>query len=423
MIDSLQAELYLRVTAERALLEGDIHQFGWPVPSAAAALLAVEAIGPEVAAEVAGDFGLACLLRGRRGPAFFPQQVARGGHPPAASARRHPRVVACKTAFDGPVARLKFHYVILGDDLTMLRFTAILHSGQAVPGAPQLQLTDDQGTTVTAPCGPAGGGGQGGFEVVATAQVPLSRTTRWIDVGADRIDLSENDSGPEVRLENVPRSDPALAHLWRRLATSRGPMLDGSDLEVAIDALVAVGALDPASPELRQVREVADVISAAFHPAMAAVPAGRPSPSGLPEPWASLAATQSRPRKAGPTATMFVGAVTPSIDGITVIAEDLTSQPDGFTVNVATTPGSGLGGLVSPAPLGPGGPLAWWAEDDRGGVYLGATTNWGGGPDHARGTVQFAPAIDPHCRELRLLPTGETQRAVVPVALRWGDQK
>jgi hypothetical protein len=418
MIDPLQAELYLRVTAERALLDGDIHQFAWPVPSAAAALLAVEAIGPEVATEVVGDFELACLLRGRRGPPSFPQQVARGGHPPAASARHAPRVVACKTVFDGPVARLRFHYVILGDDLTMLRFTAILHPGQAVPGAPQLQLTDDQGNTVTAPCGPAGGGGQGGFEVVATAQVPLSPTTRWIDVGTDRIDLSGSDSGPEVRLENVPRSDPALAHLWRRLATSRGPMPIGSDLEVAIDALIAVGALEPTSPELRQVREVADVIGAAFHPAMATVRPGRPSPSALPEPWASLAATQSRPRKAGPTGTMFVGAVTPSIDGITVIAEDITSQPDGFTVNVATTPGSGLGGQW-PVPLGPGEPLAWWAEDDSGGVYLGATTNWGGGLDHARGAIQFAPAIDPHCGELRLLPTGETQRAVVPIALRW----
>jgi hypothetical protein len=331
--------------------------------------------------------------------------------------------VACKTAFDGPVARLKFHYVILGDDLTMLRFTAILHPGQALPGAPQLQLTDDQGNTVTAPCGPAGGGGPGGFEVVATAQVPLSPTTRWIDVGTDRIDLSGTDSAPKVRLEDVPRSDPALAHLWRRLATSRGPMPIGGDLEVAIDALVAVGALDPASAELRQVREVADVITGAFHPAMAAVAAGRPSPSGLPEPWASLAATQSQPVRRGPSGTMFVGGVTPPIDGITVIVEDITSQPDGFTVNVATTPGSGLGGPVSPAPLGPGDSLAWWAEDDRGGVYLGATTNWGGGPDHARGTVQFAPAIDPYCRELRLLPTGEKQRAVVPIALRWGDQK
>jgi hypothetical protein len=107
---------------------------------------------------------------------------------------------------------------------------------------------------------------------------------------------------------------------------------------------------------------------------------------------------------------MFVGGVTPPIDGITVIVEDITSQPDSFTVNVATTPGSGLGGPVSPAPQGAGDPLAWWAEDDRGGVYLGATTNWGGGPDHARGTVQFAPAIDPHCRELRLLPTGTRVR-------------
>ena len=420
MRDAVEAELYLRLLAERVLLDGEPPSpVGGSVPAAAAALVAVGAIETELAEAIVRDFDLACLLRGRGGSgvAFRARPRATPSGPPG-QAPRPSRVVPCRARFDLSWGTVAVRYVMLGDEVTTIGLTGgeTASGGFARPRqAPQVQLSDDQGTTVTArfsgSLGPA-------LDGVLTCAPPLSRRTRWIDFGVGRLDLPEADqAASEVRLEHVPKTDPALAHLWRRLATTRGPIPAGTDLEAAIDALVAVGAVDAGSAELDQLRTVAATVGTGWHPMGVG---GQPSqPRGtLPEPWRSLAATRAKAAGHGPVGVLAIGAVTPPVDGTVVVVEALISNRDGFRLDLTTTPGTSLFGSILDSP---GNPLAWWAEDDRGGVYLGGPGNWGGGPAQSRGTVQFWPALDPRCRELRILPTGQTQRAVIPIRLGWDE--
>ena len=420
MLEPAEAELYLRLLAERVLLDGEPqHLAGGSVPSAAAALVAVGAIKTELAEDIVRDFDLACMLRGRGGSGMAFR--ARMQAPPSASpgkAPKPPRVVPCRAKLDLSWGTVKVRYVMLSDELTTIGITGseTATGSFARPGQPpQVQLSDDQGTTVTArfsgSLGPA-------LDGVLTCDPPLSRRTRWIDFSVGRIDLPETDQvAPEVRLEQLPQTDPALAHLWRQLATTRGPIPASNDLGAAIEALVAVGAVDGGSAELDQLRTVAETVGTGWHsmglrgqPAHSQVP--------LPEPWHSLAATRRKASGQGPVGVLAVGAVTPPVDGTVVVVEALVSNREGFMLNVTTTPGTSVFGPILNSP---GDPLAWWAEDDRGGVYLGGPGSWGGRPGHSRGTIQFWPALDPHCRELRILPTGQTQRAVIPITLCWDE--
>ena len=389
------------------------------MPSAAAALVAVGAIKTELAEDIVKDFDLACMLRGRGGGgmAFRARMRAPPSGPPG-KAPKPPRVVPCRAKLDLSWGTVKVRYVMLSDELTTIGITgsetatgSFARAGQP----PQVQLRDDQGTTVTArfsgSFGPA-------LDGVLTCDPPLSPRTRWIDFSVGRIDLPETDQvAPEVRLEQLPQTDPALAHLWRQLATTRGPIPPSNDLGAAIEALVAVGAVDAGSAELDQLRTVAETVGTGWHsmglrgqPAHSQVP--------LPEPWHSLAATRRKASGQGPVGVLAVGAVTPPVDGTVVVVEALVSNREGFVLKVTTTPGTSVFGPILNSP---GDPLAWWAEDDRGGVYLGGPGNWGGGPGHSRGTIQFWPALDPRCRELRILPTGQTQRAVIPINLCWDE--
>src|SRR5262249_3778541 len=152
--------------------------------------------------------------------------------------------------------------------------------------------------------------------------------TRWIDFGDGRIDLPEDDQvAPEVRLEQLPQTDPALAYLWRCLATAeRGKPV--SDIEDAIEPLVAVGAFDAGSAELDQLRYVAATMGTGS--------GGQPadSPVSLPEPWHSLAATRHKLSGQRPIGVLGIGAVTPPVDGTVVVLEALVAYPNAFTVYV-----------------------------------------------------------------------------------------
>ncbi len=69
MADPVEAELYLRRQAERALQQGEREgPFGGTVSTAATALVAVGALTREVAAEVMADHSLALFLRERAPP-------------------------------------------------------------------------------------------------------------------------------------------------------------------------------------------------------------------------------------------------------------------------------------------------------------------------------------------------------------------
>jgi hypothetical protein len=107
--------------------------------------------------------------------------------------------------------------------------------------------------------------------------------------------------------------------------------------------------------------------------------------------------------------------VTPVFDGHSALITTLQSDEDGFQIDVDVSPGDVLHGPFH-SNLGSSG-LVWWAADDRGGHYLGQIGSWSSGPDRGQGEIHFWPALDPKARELRIMPTGETKRAVITVPL------
>ncbi|MGH9918955.1 MAG: hypothetical protein ACRD6W_08830, partial [Nitrososphaerales archaeon] len=223
-------------------------------------------------------------------------------------------------------------------------------------------------------------------------------------LNSDRIELIEEANPPRVDLETLPSNDPAVGHLWSRLTAARhGPMMGmrPASVEVTIETLVAAGALAPDDPAIDEVKAV----MAAFTGQVSA---------NLPQPWASL--LSGRGSRGGPSGMVALGAVTPPIDGTTICVEALVSSPESFEVHVVVSPDVQMGfGPMDTAITAPR--ITWWAEDDRQNHYLGGMGSWGGGEDHGQGSILFWPALDPKAKELRLLPTGPSHRAVISVLL------
>ena len=134
------------------------------------------------------------------------------------------------------------------------------------------------------------------------------------------------------------------------------------------------------------------------------------------EPWRSLFRRQGR--QDGPEGTFALSAVTPEFDGFSVAISSLESRPEGFGIEVDVAPGiEGHGpgrGLGSRQ-------LAWWAADERGNHHLGQLGSWSGGERYSSGQINFWPALRPKARQLSIMPTAETSRAVITVPLTWDD--
>lgn len=420
------AELYLRMAVERALLDheqGGRH--GSSVWSAAGALLAVEAIDDELADQILADYDLASFLRNKGGGAFMHRRAAAaqaktssGRTEAARQPRRPPRALNCNLDLEAPWGRVKVPYVVLSETFTQIAVQTSDPSGHVRGGfgaLAQVQLSDDRGTASTAQF--HGTGTQGGYTGVLMTDKPLHRDTQWIAAGPMRIDLPEGDGVTvAVKIEDLPAMDPALRHLWATVVDRR-PMPVNGDLEAAIAALAAVGAVDPESDQLGEIRGVAEAVRGPWVPRPHPRPQAPHIGKGLPEPWSSLVATRRRTAPGG-EGTTAVGAVTPPIDGkIVVIVAGLQCYTDSFGIQVNTYPGLHIGFGVPRDD----GPLAWWAEDDGGGIYLGSPNSWGGNPDTAGGTITFTPGIDTKCRRIRILPTGTKQRAVIDVPLPWSN--
>ena len=406
MTETVSPELYLRLFAERALLDGmGGGPRGGPVQAVASAFVAAGVIDAELAKPIVADYALAASLRGRGAP------MHHLGTPrsPAGRVLTVPRVVGCSSELSLPWGTLTVHYVILGDRATTVGVTMNSPgtSPRMGPGhPPQVQIADDTGKSLSA--GFSGGGQPGGWRGVLTTPDALSRNTRWLEFDKCRLELPAEQGQPvEVFLEDLPPRPPALAHLWQCLATGARPG-PHYDIGQVLEALIAVGALDESMPEVDEVRRIAQ-----------AVHAHRPGSAGtgpLPEPWRSLVARRGSGTMNGPVGVVAIGAVTPSIDGIQVLLEALMSERETFRLEVATSPGVNFGWMHGDVdtPM-----IAWWVEDDRGGVYLGSPSSWSGGPDHSRGTIQFSGSLDPRAREVRIMPAGTTQRAVARVPLAW----
>jgi hypothetical protein len=447
-VTEFDPELYLRLTAERALLDtpgGDGRSEDPPLDVAGHALVAVRAITAGAAQAVVDDYDLALAYRQGEHPRrhFRARRPApTGSSPPTGLAAL--RAVPCGRLIEQPWGQLFLRYLVLRSGSTSLHVgmraaaappgpaslstrpgfasagsrTRVGRSGP-IPGArasgpgfpQQISLTDDRGTTVSA--GLSGGGNDSEWDGEFEASPGLAEETAWIEVLGERVELPPAPSSPaEAWAEPLGGQDPALAYLWARVAsmTEFRPL----SLELSITALVAAGSLAPGDPALAAVRDVAAQLSRRGGRARAA---GHSGP--LPGPWRSLLAR--RGRAGGPEGLAVAGVTAPEFDGITVAVLAVRSAEEGFSADVEIVPGLGHWRMSRPAidePI-----LVWWAADDRGHHYLGRHGRWHSSPDHSGGQIEFWPALDPAAKVLDIMPTTMTARAVIRVPLEWGEDR
>jgi len=173
-------------------------------------------------------------------------------------------------------------------------------------------------------------------------------------------------------------------------------------VEVAVEALLATAALKEDDALVIEIRRIASAFQSG-----SAVP-------NLPEPWASLMRRFSKTD--GPRGSVPIGAAINSVDGYSIRFDSLTSDETSFSVSVAVSPGFPLIMRFPGFDL-ERSPLDWWAEDELGNIYLGVNGGGGGSGEMAESSVESLSPLDPKATELRLLPTGSTERGVVTVSL------
>jgi hypothetical protein len=443
------AEQYLRLAGEAMLLDhrgGEGGPWESPLDSAGHALVAVGALAAGRAQAIVDDYHLARCCRSGEEPYFrrHRQLMARqaGLAGPAAAAPAELgrfRAVACGRVIEQPWGELRISYAVLSDEATVLHVTMRpaqpapprgpvrrRHAMARMPGPPgpggwagfapgvhtvgpglpgQLTLTDDQGTTASAMF--SGGGSDTQWTGEFEARPPLAVDAAWIDMLGGRIGLPDDPgAGIEVRVEPVAEPDPGRRYLQARLAK----VLQAHEpdaLDATIEVLVAAGALAAGDPVIGDARAVLQRHSHGPGSGLA----GR----RLPEPWRSLLAASGR--STGREGLVVVGAATPRFGGVAAVVLAVETAADEFTVAVELTPSlphwhAGLSRVDEPI-------LVWWAEDDRGGHYLGQPSGWHSGPERCGGQVGFWPALDPAATRLDIMPTTVTERAVIRVPLNW----
>lgn len=406
---AFDAELHLRLAAERALLDPpDPHhdpERSSPSAAAARALVAIGALSEDTAAAVLDEYTWAATLRGHEINGFFHQLHSAAPRSPAPEPFERRRVVACGVELPVASGPLRLTYVSLGADRTELGVVAeIGSSGIAHGGTPSLQLTDDTGRREQAEF--AGSWSDRWLRgTFITLRGALSPTTRWIEIDGHRVELAADVIPPEVRIEPLPHADPALRHLWQVVVPDEWAHRP-APLEAAIETLVAAGALAPGDAELETIRQV--------HRAMTGRGGAKRE---LPEPWRSLRRGHSG-RSDGPEGVVVVGAVTPVFDGCAVAVDALESSDEGWALAVRTTPSDAAG---SHAMEGNRlrQHLTWWAADDRRHTYIGRMGSWGETDTSGSGTIHFEAPLDRKASYVDLMPTGYAHRAVIRIPLEW----
>jgi hypothetical protein len=440
------AEQYLRLAGEAMLLDhraGEGQSWESPLDSAGHALVALGALDAGRAQAIVDDYHLARCCRLGEEPYFrrHRQLTARpAGAAPAELGRF--RAVACGRVIERPWGELRISYAVLSEHATELHVImrppqqappqralprglarrshamarmsgpggrgGFAPGGHTVgPGLPgQLSLTDDQGTMASALF--SGGGGDGQWAGEFEARPALAVDTAWLDVLGERVELpSDPGAGAAVRVEPVAEPDPGRRYLQARLAK----LLQAHEpdaLDATIEVLVAAGGLAAGDPVIGDARAVLQQYSHGLG-------SGPGSGRRLPEPWRSLLAGSGR--STGRDGLVVVGAATPRFGGVAAVVLAVQSFADVFTVTVELTPSvphwhAGLSRVDEPI-------LVWWAEDDRGGHYLGQPNSWHSGAERSGGQVEFWPALDPAATRLDIVPTTVTERAVIQVPLNW----
>jgi hypothetical protein len=404
-------ERYLRLLGERWVKKGGAARRPPRSPvlaAAAAALVAVDAMTLEAAQAVVGEYDLS-QGQGRHDPVS-----AKPGRPaaPVPPGTGELRVVPCERVIDQPGGRLTLHYVAFTSHATTIRTDLRLdeppprqpHPDPLPAWARQLSVTDSRGTTAEAVFSGSGLIGGSVWHGQYETHPQLAADTAWIELLGERLDLAAEPAVIQTWTEPLPEQDPAIRHVWERVATIN----DFHDLHLALEAtiaaLVAAGALPAGAPVIDDARAALAVLRP-----RGAAPAAPPAAPAAP--WRSLLARWGQ--AGGPVRTIAVGAVTPSFDGVTAAVVALESRAEHFGITVELAPGVRTG-----LPYGdlPGQPyLTWWAADDLGNYYLGEQGSWNPGADRSWGTIGFWPALDQRATRIDLMPTAATTRAVIRV--------
>ena len=364
-------ERYLRLLGERWVKRGGAARRPPRSPvlaAAAAALVAVDAITLAAAQDVVADYDLS---HGR--PAREPVSGKTG----SAAGIGEFRVVPCARVIDQPQARLTLHYVAFTSHATTIR--ADLRLAEPPPRheplpawVRQLTVTGSRGTTADAVF--AGGGRigspvwSGEYEI----RPPLPADTERIELLGERVDLTAQPTAIQTWTEPLPAQDPAVRHVWERVATLNDFHDPRLAFEATIAALVAAGALPAGAPVIDSARAALTILrprnaDPAAPPRDPVVP-----PRDLAEPWRSLLARWRQ--TGGPARTIAVGAVTHVFDGVTAAVIALESDDQHFGIKVELAPGVRTG--LPYADLPDQGHLTWWAADDLGNYYLGEQGSW-----------------------------------------------
>jgi hypothetical protein len=431
VVGTFDAELYLRLQGEEMLLGAREHRRGLrdaPLVEPARALVAVDAISATNAETVIDDYALAEALRTEHG------LESRRSFGPATRRRKRKikpleprRVVPCDHVIGHGQGTLEIRRVSLAEHFTRIAVTWRPNTPQyrsrrrggmisiglngGAAGPPHPTVVDDQGTRSGTEF--SGGGSELESEGRLTTDRPLARNTAWIEIDGTRVELAAQPAEWSVSIDELPEQPAAHAYLWRRLAI-RNHFHELESLDLAIEALLAAGALEPDDPVIDEVRAVLEAM-----PRRLGMPYGGRAQRQVPQPWRSLLSRQGR--EDGPEGTIALAAVTPVFDGFSVAVGSVESRPDGFQIEADVTSGTedleAFGWGVRPRQL------AWWAADDRDNHYLGQIQSWNGGEDHSSCDIHFWPPLHPKASTLRIMPTGEKSRAVITVPLAWDEER
>jgi len=170
------------------------------------------------------------------------------------------------------------------------------------------------------------------------------------------------------------------------------------DLNICIDALVAVDAVGSHDDVVAELRNLLAVLGGS-HP-----------PDDLPWQWKSVLAGREHDEHWDAAAVLAV--ILPSLGGVTVALEGLQLRRGNAGLRFEMTP-------YDVAWQPPGGPrnITVRAVDDRGGRYLARQFSGGGSEHHAEAEYSFAPPLDPALRRLRLEISTETHTCTVEIDL------
>jgi hypothetical protein len=137
------------------------------------------------------------------------------------------RVVPCEQVIDLPGGRLTIDYVAFACHATTLRVALRLDepsgcrpSGHPIPAwARRLSVTDSRGTAAAAQFSGGGRIGDRVWHGQYEVRPQLAAETAWIELLGERVELTAQPAGIQTWVEPLPAQDPAVRHLWERVAT------------------------------------------------------------------------------------------------------------------------------------------------------------------------------------------------------------